>query len=157
MIINRSASPVLDFPGEKNFPARSDLIHLTGYFYATNSCTLRKMGSAASYQTPVGKVFRAVYAIVFGIGTANSNFPLGYADNDLGFDAVGSPTNPVYAAGQSSARKGLTLLPPGGTVQGSGMTVDLRGWSVPAGKYPMITGASGEGAICHVYGYEENA
>lgn len=143
--------------GGRQFVDLTNLIVVSCYIGAGDSCTLRKNNSGSGYQVTAGKTFVAT-AIEFHNSTTTGTgqvIPV-YSDNDIGFAAAaGSFTNPVYFNGAtvSTVLFNLQAVSSSGN---NGVTAFSFLWQVPATKFPGIRMPSSVLNLgIFVYGYEQ--
>jgi hypothetical protein len=118
---------------------------------ATGSSGARVLGSSSNYVVPTGKVFKCLAVQTTRSATTASN-AIGYADNSLPFYATTAPTNPIYSNGGSS-----TPISNITAISLDMISVCLKGFDIPAGKYLISKGNGGAGdCYSTIYGYEES-
>jgi len=148
--------------GGRTLTNLTNLIQLKACVEATTTvrATFRKNNATSGYVVPASKQFRVVGYKAASQGAASTSqgsiFTLGYADNDVGFDASTAFTNPVYQSTSSiNARAGLGSVAFLGS-PGSSNYEGVCDFVIPTGKYPVMQGNCAAIVGVELYGYEES-
>lgn len=127
---------------------------------ATRFTTFREANGTAGY-TPSGSLTYKVYAMVAlnPTGTVNNTPRLLYGDTDVGLNAAGAPTTPIYLAGDATnfvntARAWFSTANSPTMPAPRDFCVPID-FTLPNGKYLAAYASEGSDSNTIVYGYEQ--
>jgi len=118
-------------------------------------CTPREMGQTSGYVVPGAKTF-TVYHVRFKSNVNSVEFEFGYADTDIGLNAVAAFVNPVSTMGTVGSNLGVLDKALSSTEQrtdGLVLALDVL-MVIPTGKY-LYYEANNNNNQCIIYGIEE--